>query len=553
MLKQLTIQNIVLIDKLIVPFKKGLNVLSGETGAGKSILLDALGLALGARSDSKLIKAGATKASVTAEFSGKISKDLISLLDESGIIIEEPLTLRRTINKDGKSRAFICDQPIGINLLKQIGVILLEIHGQFETYGLLNSSTHKSLLDSYAKTKSLKKKVNKAYNEWKKSIKEHKKATDLAKQAKAEEEFLKSTVEELNEISPKENEIEELSIKRIELQNREKIFGALKNAQQLIAGHKGATTSLAKAGKVILRVVDKAKNLSETLDIIDKSCYEIEEANQQLLQKMQDINADESTLEKAEERLFKLRALARKHNIIPEDLHKLQNDMIKRLEAILDQGDKINKLYKNVIKSRDAYYKLATKLSDERKKASKKIEGNIKKELKPLKLDRAFFVAKCSEVDEENWNEDGIDDIIFLASTNPGQEPSPLNKVASGGELARFMLAIKVVMADSDPISTIVFDEIDTGIGGRAASAVGKRLSKLGSSIQVLSVTHSPQISAKANHNLRVEKEIKNKQAITKIVTLSKNDKIDEIARMLSGDKITNAAKKAAIALIDGE
>lgn len=552
MLNRLTIQNIVLIDKLIVPFKTGLNVLSGETGAGKSILLDALGLALGARSDAGLIKVGAKQASVTAEFTGKTPTDLTELLEESGLITEEPLTLRRTVSKDGKSRAFICDQPIGINLLKQIGGLLLEVHGQFETHGLLNPANHRTILDAYAGAKALKNEVKAAYKTWQKTVKEHNKATKDQERAHAEEEFLVATVAELNDLAPEEGEIEQLSIQRIQLQNQEKIAAALKAAEQAISGHKGATFLLTKAGKMVLRVVDKTEGLDDILDTIDRSTNEIEEVSHQLLRKMQDINADEATLDTTEERLFKLRAIARKHNVQPDDLHKLQSDLTQRLELLMDQGDEIKRLAKAAMEARVTYQKQATKLSTKRQKSADKLALKIKEELTPLKLERALFQASCTQVEEEKWTADGLDNVSFLAATNPGQALSPLNKVASGGELARFMLAIKVVLANADPVPTLVFDEVDAGIGGATASAVGARLGKLGKAVQVMAITHSPQIAALAKHHLHVEKSIKDNQAITNIIALSKTAQIDEIARMLSGDKVTTAARKAAVALIKG-
>ncbi len=552
MLTRLTIQNIVLIDKLIVVFDNGLNVLSGETGAGKSILLDALGLTLGARSDMGLVKEGRNQASVTAEFSGDLPIELQTLLEKSGLIAEDPFTLRRTVNKDGKSRAFVCDQPIGATLLKQIGQLLLEVHGQFETHGLLNPANHRNLLDAYANCADLKKKTKQTYRAWQTAVKEHNKACAEQDRAAAEEDFLKAAVAELNDMAPEEGEIEKLTIQRTQLQNREKIFDALKKAEQSISGHKGASDSLIKAGKVILRVVEKTEGLDDILDTIDRCASEIQDASHQLLRRMQDINADEATLDITEERLFKLRALARKHNIQPDDLHELQNDFTRRLELLMDQGNEINRLAKLVMQARTTFSELAKKLSAKRHKASEQLAIKIKEELTPLKLERAVFMAACTDLEEADWNADGMDRVTFLASTNPGQKPSPLNKVASGGELARFMLAIKVILAGADPVPTMVFDEVDAGIGGATASAVGARLQALGQSVQVMVVTHSPQIAARANHHLHVEKHVQAKTATTHISTLSKDQRIDEIARMLAGQETTDAAREAAQALMNG-
>ncbi|MDX9689284.1 MAG: DNA repair protein RecN [Proteobacteria bacterium] len=552
MLARLTIQNVVLIDKLVVPFKEGLNVLTGETGAGKSILLDSLGLALGGRSEAALVRKDAEQATVTAEFTGPLPASLATLLREQSLEVEEPLILRRIVGKDGKSRACLCDQPVSIALLKNIGESLVEIHGQFETHGLLNPANHRMILDAFASVGALKQKVAQAYEAWHTAVTAHQTALQEQERAQAEEDFLKAAVAELNNLAPQEDEIDKLAQQRTTLQHREKLVEALETTESALSGERGAVASLSQAGKTLSRIADKAPDAQKILEIIDRAASDLDEATHQLSRMIRDIGSDTTTLESIEERLFKLRAVARKHNVPAETLHKLQTTLAARLDLLMDQGEHIAALAKEAMKARAAYHELALKLSNERTKAAEKLAQKIMQELPPLKLERAIFKVECTPMDQNQWNAEGMDKITFTAATNPGQSLSALNKVASGGELARFMLAIKVVLAKSDPVPTLVFDEVDTGIGGATAAAVGQRLAQLGKDVQVLVVTHSPQVAARANAHLHVQKRIKGKAACTDVRPLDKEERVEEIARMLSGDETTDHARKAAKDLIKG-
>ena len=550
MLTQLVIHDVVLIDKLTVNLSAGLNVFTGETGAGKSIVLDALGLALGERSDAGLVRQGATQASVTAEFTLPEKHAAFDLAHEQGLTVEEPLILRRVIGKDGKSRAFVNDQPISIGLLKQFGECLLEIHGQFETHGLLNPATHRGLLDAYANLGSLRQKTAEQYALWKSAEKELQDAESLRSRAAAEEDFLRAAVDELEELAPQPGEADQLAERRTSLQHREKIIDALQSAEQSLSGERGAVSALAQAGKAVARIADKAQALQDLLAAIDRAADDTAEAVVKLERSMAETDAEPDALQRIEERLFALRAIARKHSIHVDALPDLLKDFRTKLGLLSDKGDQLTALRKQMLEAKNSYKKLADDLSAKRKLAATKLEKAITKELPPLKFERAKFVIDCATLPEENWSTEGLDRVTFLAATNPGTPAGPLHKVASGGELSRFMLALKVVLAAGDPVPTLVFDEVDSGIGGATASAVGERLEELSKIVQILVVTHSPQVAARGATHMRVLKNVKGKQAVTAVETLDKNERREEIARMLSGNIVTDPARSAAESLL---
>ena len=550
MLTTLVIQNVVLMDRLTLPLKEGLNVFTGETGAGKSILLDALGLALGARSDAGLIRVGADQASVTASFSGPFPPALTALADENGLTLDDPLLLRRVVGKDGKSRAFLNDQPLSVSLLRRIGETLLEIHGQFETHGLLDAATHRGLLDAVAGTDGLRGKVGTAYGAWQQAENACRDARTSRERAQAEEDFLRAAVAEIDDLAPENGETETLAERRTTLQHREKILDALQTAVQALDGERGATASLTQAGKALARIADKAKGLADLLTLVDRAANDVAEASQQLDRFLHDTDAEPDALQRIEERLFALRAVARKHNTGAEDLPTLRETLRTRLGLLTDQGDSVAALAKAVVAAKAAYKELAENLSAKRQKAALDMAKRIKRELPPLKLERAQFVVDVAPLAEPQWNADGMDRVAFLASTNPGTPAGPLQKVASGGELARFMLALKVVLRDSDPIPVLVFDEVDSGIGGATASAVGERLAQLAEHVQILVVTHSPQVAARGQNHLRVLKQTTAKHATTDVRTLNAEERVEEIARMLAGTEVTDAARHAAKSLL---
>lgn len=553
MLTRLVIHDVVLIEKLTLDLSGGLNVFTGETGAGKSILLDALGLALGNRSDASLIRAGTEQASVSAVFDiehKELLKILKSLADEHGLSFDMPLILRRTVARDGKSRAFINDQPVSIGLLKQVGSYLLEIHGQFDTHGLLNPATHRGLLDSFAGLEKQSQKVAETYQAWRAAEKLWHEQQQNRERARAEQDYLAAALAELDDLAPETGEADRLAEQRTQLQHREKITEALQTAQQALNNDRGASVTLSQAGKAIARVSDKAQGLAEILAAIDRAADETAEAARMLDQFMATLDAQPDALQRMEERLFALRGMARKHGVQPDDLPALREQLANKLVLLTDQGDTIAKLASDAQAKREGYITLAKKLGEARHKAVSKLEKAIAVELPPLKLERARITMELTPLPEDQWSAEGMERATFLAATNPGAPFGPLHKVASGGELSRFMLALKVVLSADDVISTLVFDEVDAGIGGATASAVGERLARLSEHKQILVVTHSPQVAARGVTHLRVSKDVVEGKTITHVKTLDNAERQEEIARMLAGAQITDAARSAAASLI---
>ncbi|MBV8061870.1 MAG: DNA repair protein RecN, partial [Alphaproteobacteria bacterium] len=523
------------------------------TGAGKSILLDALGLALGGRSDAALIRAGADQANVSAVFeieNPALLKLLDTVADEHGLSLETPLILRRVVGRDGKSRAFINDQPVGIALLKQIGGYLLEIHGQFDTHGLLNPATHRGLLDNFAGLDAQVKKLSDTYHEWKAAEAAWQEQQQNLERARAEQDFLSAAVNELTDLAPEAGEADKLADQRSQLQNREKITEALLSAQQALNNDRGASVALSQAGKAIARLTDKAQGLNEILAAIDRAADETAEAARMLDHFMVSLDARPDALQRIEERLFALRAMARKHGVPVDDLPALCEQLSAKIALLSDKGDTIAKLATQTKAKREAYITLAQKLGDARRKAVPKLEKAIAAELPPLKLDRARITMELPPLPEDQWSAEGMERATFLAATNPGAPFGPLHKVASGGELSRFMLALKVVLSANDVIGTLVFDEVDAGIGGSTASAVGERLARLAETKQILVVTHSPQVAARGATHMRVSKTLTKGKTLTTVDTLDQNERQEEIARMLAGAQITDAARNAAASLI---
>ncbi len=551
MLSRLVIQDVVLIEKLSLSLTQGLNVFTGETGAGKSILLDALGLALGARGDSGLVRHGATQACVTAEFTLPSAHLLFALAEENGLSAENPILLRRTLSPDGKSRAFFNDQPIGIALLRRFGETLLEIHGQFETHGLLNAATHRGLLDSFAGLLELKRKAAHAHTVWQKAKNALQEAQEAQSRARGEEEFLRAVVTELDTLAPQAGEGETLADKRVLLQNRGKILEALTLAAQALDSERGALATLSQAGRSIARVADKDPLLPDILAHLDRAAEDAAQASHSLSRLLSAQDSAPDTLQLIDDRLFTLRAAARKHQTQVELLPDLLNDLSARLALLGDSSAVITRCAEEAAKARHAYGVLADELTSKRTQAASKLAKKIAKELPPLKLDRAVFSVELSPLPEDQWGAEGKERVHFLAATNAGTPPAALQKIASGGELARFMLALKTVLTDASPVPVLVFDEVDTGIGGAVASAVGERLAQLAMQAQILVVTHSPQVAARGRHHLRVAKRVTGKQTFTHVEALDPTERREEIARMLSGANITDAARAAADSLLE--
>jgi DNA repair protein RecN (Recombination protein N) len=554
LLTRLTINDLVLIDRLTLDLCDGLGAFTGETGAGKSILLDALGLTLGARSEANLVRQGCEQASVTASFDLPRKHAANALLTAQGLPVEDELVLRRVVGHDGKSRAFANDQPISVSLLRQLGEVLVEIHGQFETHGLLDPATHRALLDAFGQCAPQATKTAAAFAIWHAAMAAQTQAASDQSKAQAEEGFLRAAVTELDQLQPQSGEAEQLAERRSCLQNAEKIIAALQIAENALSGDDGADSKLNEASRAIARIADKAgAAASDILTTLDRANNELAEASQQLTKLMRGADLDPAALNDVEERLFALRACARKHNVQPDDLAALRDQLATRLEQLENNDAFLAGLAKKTAAAKQTYEKEAKQLSQLRQKAAMQLGNRVGKELPPLKLEKAQLLVQLDPLPEAQWNAHGTDRITFLASTNPGTAPALLHKIASGGELARFMLALKVVLAETDLIPTLVFDEVDTGIGGATASAVGERLATLAKKVQVLVVTHSPQVAAKAATHYRVSKTSKSGKMITQVEVLDDKARREEIARMLAGSAVTDAARAAADSLLDDD
>ena len=554
MLVNLSIRNIVLIEKLDLTWRAGLCTLTGETGAGKSILLDALALATGARGDAGLVRSGAEQGTVTAAFDIPEDKLVTRIMEEHDLPCEGQIILRRVQSKDGRSRAFINDAPVSVNLLKTIGSALVEIHGQNESQSLTDGSVQLSLLDSYAghgdKVDALKQKYN-HLKECEEQLELYKNASE---RAAAEEDFLRHALEELEKIDPKEGEEESLSEERTLLMNSEKIAGYIAEALVLIDGDKALQSALNGALRQLEKVSDQAAGrLDTTITALERAVIEADEAQTQLLEASRDLVYDPQRLEQVEERLFGLKALARKHAVQVDQLPATKTMLQQQLDDIESGADRLNELQQNVEKAFKDYEVLALSISKTRQQAALKLDKTVMKELEPLKLNGGGFQTVLSHVTPSMGTATGIDSVQFMASTNPGMPAGPISKIASGGELARFMLALKVALAEASQPLTMIFDEVDAGVGGAVAEAVGSRLKLLAENGQVLVVTHSPQVAACGNHHWLISKSVDDDSTMTRVEELSTQNREEEIARMLAGASVTEEARAAAVRLLGGQ
>lgn len=555
MLQSLSIRNVVLIDKLDLDFKSGLSVLTGETGAGKSILLDSLGLVLGNRAETSLIRQGEDKLSVTAQFSlQKQTPALRALLDEYEIEADDELLIKRSLTRDGKGKIFINDQPAGAKLLKEIGKYLVEVHGQFDNQGLLNPANHLDVLDAYGAYKPLAERTAAAFAAYKKARAARQEAEKNIARAKEDEENLRHWVDELEKMNPRPDEEDELGKKRQEMMNAEKIIDSLNYAYGALterADVQGAIRSAQSA-------MDKANTLVDgryqtIIDMLDQALIDISETVNELEEVSHNISLNQNELENIEERLYALRGLARKHNVAVSDLPQTLADFRNRLSTIELGEEGIAALRKAEDTAKLDYVKVANELSSARQAAALQLDNKVMSELPPLKMEKARFVTVVEKTDESGWSEKGFNNVYFTVATNPNSPQGPLNKIASGGELARFMLALKVNLAQSSSVATMIFDEVDAGVGGATAQAVGERLARLACDVQVLVVTHSPQVAACGNNHFKVEKSTAGNVTTTTVRELTKIEKSEEIARMLAGEVITDAARAAAKVLIGAE
>ncbi|MFN4283296.1 MAG: DNA repair protein RecN [Alphaproteobacteria bacterium] len=547
MLIALSIRDVVLIERLDLEFGAGLSVLTGETGAGKSILLDALGLALGARGEAGLVRRGAEKATVSAEFDIPAKHPARKLLAENEIPAEDTLVLKRVLGADGRSRAFVNDQPAGVGLLRQLGELLVEIHGQHDTHGLLDAATHRGLLDAYGGHDAPLAAVRAAYDSWQACRKAEDDARAEADTARRDEEFLRHALTELDKMEPKPGEETQLAEQRSFMQGGAKLAESLQAALDELTKGRAVVSALNAAHRLVDRAAAKAGDrLAAALQSLAAATVEASEAVAQIELVLAALDSDPHKLEQIEERLFALRALARKHNVEVDALGALRDDLARKLAAIDGAGLDLKKLAAATAEARKTYDAAAAKLGEARRKAAAKLDKAVNKELAPLKMEKASFRTAVETVD---GGPDGTERVAFEVSTNPGAPHGALAKIASGGELARFMLALKVALAGTGDAAALVFDEVDSGIGGAVADAVGERLARLGVDVQVLVVTHSPQVAARGLHHWRVQKT-QGKSTSTTVVPLEAAERREEIARMLAGAKITDEARAAADKLL---
>jgi DNA repair protein RecN (Recombination protein N) len=552
MLLSLSIRDVVLIDRVDLGFAPGLSVLSGETGAGKSILLDALGLALGARGEAALVRKGASQAIVSAEFASAGNRAVAALLDEQGIAAEDPLVLRRVVNADGRSRAFVNDQPVGVGLLKQLGDLLVEIQGQFEQRGLLDPASHRALLDAFAGDPAAPGATRTAWAAWRAASEARSEAEAALASARADEAWLRHALAELDAIRPEPGEETLLAERRTLLMHRAQIAEAIEGAAELLSGERGADRALNAAARALDRVRGKAGGkLDAAAEAVERALVETAEAASALETARADADS-ESDLDAVETRLFDLRALARKHGRPVDALAALRAELGSRLVRLADGTDGLRALAAAETAARARYREAAATLSARRGAAASRMDRAVAAELAPLKLERARFATRLLPLDEADWGPAGAERVAFEVATNPGAAPGPLARIASGGELSRFLLALKVVLARVSSVPTIVFDEVDAGIGGAVAAAVGERLKRLGRQVQVLVVTHSPQVAALGEHHWRIAKADSAGAARTRVERLDPAQRREEIARMLSGARVTEEARAAAASLMAG-
>ena len=525
MLTRLSIRNIVLIEALDLDFGRGLGVLTGETGAGKSILLDALGLVLGNRAETALVRGGADKASVSASFEfAKLPPPLIESLDDVGVELDqgEALVIRRQIKADGGSKAWVNDQPVGVALLRELAGSLVELHGQHDDRGLVNPRGHRALLDRFAGADTAG--VASAWNSWRTAQARLDEARGALEQSRADQDLLLAHLSELAAIEPQAGEEARLSETRAAMQKGEKLSGDLEELRHIWEGSESPLASLRVAARRLDRIAPEHPLLAEALASLDRAVIEAGEAEEKLRAAAEALEHDPAALDAAERRLFELRAIARKHRCEVDELPAVMRDMRARLDAIEGGEAELDALE----------------------------DAAVAGELAPLKLDAARFQTSVEKLPEDRWTAAGMDAVEFLIATNPGAPFAPLNKIASGGELSRFILALKVALAEKGGAATVIFDEIDRGVGGAVASAIGERLARLADNGQLLAVTHSPQVAARGRTHYMIAKSSEGTVTKTGVVLLDEAGRQEEIARMLSGAEVTPEARAQADRLLEG-
>ncbi len=548
MLRQLAIRNVVLIDSLDLEFDSGLGVLTGETGAGKSILLDALGLALGARADTALVRQGTESAAVTAEIELPDRHPARKILADQGIETEpgEPLLLRRTLKSDGGSRAFVGASPVPAGTVRDVAGLAIEIHGQHDDRGLLNPRGHRALLDAFAGLD-----LRPVDGAWARVMQVEQglaKARAVAADADRDRDWLTHSVNEIEALAPQAGEETCLAEERSAIQSGAKAGEALDGLEGLLGGSDGALAQLRQAARRIERGAADHPMLAEALASLDRALIEAHEAEDRIARAAEALAHDPARLDLVEARLFDIRGLARKHRVEPDALAELGERLRGQLSDLDAGSERIEALDADLKQARLEYSKLAVELSARRREAAARLDNAVASELAPLKLDSARFRTAVGEAEP---GPSGTDRVEFEISTNPGAPFGPLTKIASGGELSRFILALKVALAEAGSAATMIFDEIDRGVGGAVASAIGERLARLAEQSQVLVVTHSPQVAARAAHHYRIEKSSDGGVTRTIVRRLGAHERREEIARMLSGASVTDEARAQASRLLD--
>ena len=552
MVARLSIRDIVLIERLDIDFVSGLSVLTGETGAGKSILLDAFALALGARGDASLVRHGAEQGQVTASFDVAPGHPVWSILSANDIAAGDELILRRVQLSDGRTRAFVNDQPVSVQVLKSLGTALVEIHGQHDERALVDVATHRMLLDAYGGLETDVAETGRAWSDWRAAVEAFDAHRARVEQASREADWLRHAVEELKTLAPTSGEETALAARRTAMMQAEKVAGDLRDAHDAVAGTRSAVPMLASAVRRLERRAAQAPALVEpAVKSLDAALHAIEDARGHLETALRTADHDPRELERIEERLFALRAAGRKYNVAVDDLASLAARYAADLAALDAGAQDLGRLEARARDAEAHYRARASGLSASRRRAGAKLDKAVSAELKPLKLERARFSTEiASELAAAGPG--GIDRVEFWVQTNPGTRPGPLMRVASGGELARFLLALKVVLYDRGSAPTLIFDEVDTGVGGAVADAIGVRLARLAARVQVVAVTHAPQVAARADRHYLISKDTldRGKRVATRVSEVAAERRREEIARMLAGAEITEEARAAAERLI---
>jgi DNA repair protein RecN (Recombination protein N) len=557
MLSALSIRDIVLIDRLDLSIEPGLTALTGETGAGKSIVLDALGLALGARGDGSLVRKGAGQGSVVASFDLSPSHPVFTMLSENGLEIELPLIVRRVQSTDGRTRAFINDQPVSAALLRKITAAMVEIHGQHDDRALIEPATHLRLLDAFCGNVERAIELVRCWNSWREFKAQRDACEARISKAQEDEDYLRHCLDELKVLNPEIGEEENLHKERQLMMHAEKYAGDIQEAAASLEGNGGQRARISAALRKLERAgADVQHHMNPIIEALDKVLVSLDEAQSVVAASQREFEFEPQALNDAEERLFALRACARKHNVQVDGLPTLMASFEAQLANVMSGQAQLDELAKQCEQARETYFTRAREISEIRTRSAVELGKKIEAELPPLKLEKASFICAVETLPDEQAGPIGLDRVEFKIATNPGSKPGPLGKIASGGELSRFILALKVVLAGVEGAPTLVFDEIDAAVGGATADAIGVRLEHLATKMQVITITHSPQVAARARAHLKISKSIEltgeGERAVTRIDTLGQVERLEEVARMLSGAEVSEEARAAAKQLING-